>query len=220
MTTMPTSLTLEALQELRDNLVPEEVFQALEMALPIIERVCGRAGMDFDEEEGDDANLFGQQCSRRGRNLIAREVEAVKPTNITVERPRNTLYVQAGPTRVYFWAAGDDAGSPRLRGGKTKPEILDHCVRQLELWQDARTGPPAYLVVAYRATPSSRRLEKVVVGLPKDVDQWDFAATIYDRPVNKPAKMRKPMPSERFDNAQPPAPVIQLKSHRDKKSGK
>src|SRR3954471_13347942 len=119
MTTMPTSLTLEALQELRDNLVPEEVFQALEMALPIIERVCGRAGMDFDEEEGDDANLFGQQCSRRGRNLIAREVEAVKPTSITVERPRNTLYVQAGPTRIYFWAAGDDAGSPRLRGGKT-----------------------------------------------------------------------------------------------------
>ena len=214
---MAPSLPPHAAAELRANLVPDEALRAIELALPIIERVCERTGMDFDEDEGDDANLFGQQCSRRGRNLIAREVEATQPAGVTVQRPRNTLFLQAGPTQVHFWAAGDDHGSPRLRGGRTKPEILDHCVRQLPLWKDARVEPPAHLVVAYRATPASRRLEKLVAGVPKDVETWEFGVTVYDRPVPASDNRPKRGSTERFDSKRPPAPVIELRPRQDER---
>jgi hypothetical protein len=214
---MAITIPSHAAQELRENLIPEEALSAIELALPIIDGVCERAGMDFDVEEGDDANLFGQQCSRRGRNLIAREAELRELAGVRVCRPRNTMYLQAGPTQVHFWAAGDDEGSPRLRGGKTKPEILDQVLKQLPLWKTARVEPPAHLVVAYRATPASRRLEKVVVGVPKGVDSWDFAVELYDRPVEKVTDRPKPTPAERFDAQPAPAPVIELRPRRDEK---
>jgi hypothetical protein len=202
--------------ELLANLVPESAIAVVEHAVPIIESVCERAGRDYDEDEGDDANLFGQQCSRRTRNLVGKDVSEGAIDTVRAVYPRGSLVLIADQTRIHIWAAGDDEGSPRLKGGKTKPAILDACVRQLKLWEERPTEAPEHLVLAYRATPASRRVDKIVVGLPSGPEHWHFAAEVYDRAVHSTDKAEVP-PVRRFDAEPPPAPVIELRPRRDER---
>lgn len=212
-------LSESAVRELRDQLLtPAAAIDAIRLSLPVIATVCDRAAREFSEDEGDDANLFGQQCSRRSRNLIARVVQDAQLAEVVVRRPRGSLVVIAAGTRVYFWAAGDASGSPRLTGGHTKPEILDACVRQLAIWETTPVKAPSHLVVAYRATPSANGLVKVVAGVPRAADQWDRAVEVFDETgaYDAPLAVRPKEPVSRFDVEQPPAPVIQLRPREER----
>ena len=212
-------LTAGTAQQLRDELyVPDLAVEAIRVALPIIGVVCERAALEYSEDEGDDPNLFGQQCSRRARNLIAREIQSRHRTGIVARRPRGSLVVTGGETSVYFWAAGDADGSPRLKGGQTKPAILDACLRQLALWEAGPVGIPAQLVVAYRATPSASGVAKVVAGVPCAADQWECAVELFDETgvYDVPASGPSIDASERFDAEQPLAPVLQLRPREER----
>lgn len=209
---MTATLSETARAELREHLVPEAAIEAIALALPVIEAVCRRAGLEYDEDDGDDANLFGQQCSRRSRNLIGRDVQDAQIENTVVTYPKGSLDVVAGGTHLHFWAAGDDEGSPRLKGGKTKPAILDECLEQLRLWQEHPAEAPDHLVIAYRATPSARGVEKIVVGVPSSAETWQFGVKVYDRDVAVETESKKPAP-RRFDAdaGQQDAVVIRLR---------
>jgi len=212
-------LTAVAAQELRDDLyVPDAAIEAIRVALPVIAMVCERAAREFSEDEGDDANLFGQQCSRRSRNLIAREIQSRPKMRAEVRRPRGSLVVLGGETRLYFWAAGDAQGSPRLTGGHTKPEILDACLRQLVLWETLPVSTPSHLVVAYRATPSAPGLLKVIAGIPCAADQWQCAVELLDDSgvYDAPVAIEAIAAEERFDAEQPLAPVLQLRPREER----
>lgn len=212
-------LTAGAAQQLRDELcVPDLAIEAIRVALPIIGTVCERAALEYSEDEGDDPNLFGQQCSRRARNLIAREIESRHRAGVVARRPRGSLVVIGGETSVYFWAAGDADGSPRLKGGQTKPAILDACLRQLALWESGPVGIPGQLIVAYRATPSASGVAKVVAGVPCAADQWERAVELVDETgmYDAPATVAPIDASERFDATPPLAPVLRLRPREER----
>jgi hypothetical protein len=210
---MPATLSDDARDELRKHLVPEAALEVIAIALPTIEVVCDRAGREYDEEDGDDPMLFGQQCSRRAKNLVARDVLDTGLEDTVVTRPNGSLDIFAAGTHVHIYAAGDEDGAPRLKGGKTKPAILDACLtQQLRLFHAGAAESPEHLVIAYRATPSARGVEKVVVGVPSAVDAWEFGVKVYDRSVHVATDRRKPT-FRRFDagDNQRDAPVIQLR---------
>lgn len=212
-------LTAGAGQQLRDELyVPDLAIEAIRVALPIIGTVCERAAFEYCEDEGDDPNLFGQQCSRRARNLIAREIQSRHRAGVLARRPRGSLVVIGGQTSVYFWAAGDAEGSPRLTGGHTKPAILDACLRQLALWETEPVDIPDQLVVAYRATPSASGVAKVVAGVPCAADRWERAVELFDETgvYDVAASVASIDAGERFDAEQPLAPVLRLRAREER----
>lgn len=222
---MPTSFELTATTRsalLEERQLDSDTLLLIEITMQELIEVAAAVGRDYDEDEGDYANLAALICSGRTRNRVARLIRAGEvPDNADLEAVGSgaAIVLRGGGTWVHPYSAGG-SDAPLLAGSATKELILEEGVEQLVLFEKlGKEGKPLHLVIAY-----ARDLEGVVsakVGVMSGREEFAWEEPIYrrDEASGEAGKVKEAPegggPSH--DEQHVPDPDIKLRPRRDER---
>jgi hypothetical protein len=159
-----------------------DTIELVELVMGELIEVAAGVGRDYDEDEGDDANLAGLLCSGRTRNRVARRIrsgEVNESREIDVVGSGLSTLLRAGGTEVHPYSCGSSE-APVLTGSNTKERVLKEGYEQLALFNEVGSlGKPAHVVVAY-----SRDMQGVTsakVGMMSGREEFAWEVPIYAR---------------------------------------
>jgi hypothetical protein len=223
---MPTEFELS--HECRTNLVGQRQLNAdtlvlVEIVMEELIEVAAAVGRDYDEAEGDYANLAGLMCSGRTRNRAARRVrsgEIPAGANLTAVGPASAILLRGGGTWVHPYSAGA-AEAPLLAGSATKEVILEEGAAQLVLFGElGQEGPPLHLVVAY--TRDLVGILSAKVGVMSAREEFAWEEPIYSRSrdeMEDDDTANGPEPSgPSHDEQHVPDPEVKLRRDHEKRN--
>lgn len=192
----------------------------VEVVMGELIEVAAGVGRDFDEDEGDDANLAGLLCSGRTRNRVARQVrsgELDEAHEIEVFGSGLSTLLRADGTEVHPYSCGSSE-TPVLTGSNTKERVLKEGYEQLALFNEVGSlGKPAHVVVAY-----SRDMQGVTsakVGMMSGREEFAWEVPIYARSEGDSSGMGtadSPAPTQpSHDQQHVDEPDVKLRRRRD-----
>lgn len=177
--------------EARSHLVEErhlteDAAELVELVMDELLEVAAGVGRDYDEDEGDDANLAGLMCSCRTRNRVAQRIRSggvSEGREIEVFGTGLSTLLRGGGTEVHPYSCGSSE-APLLAGSITKKRVLKEGSEQLALFcEEGELGKPVHVVVAY-----SRDLQGVTsakVGMMSGREEFAWEVPIYARPADE-----------------------------------
>jgi hypothetical protein len=221
---MPNSFELPA--DTRSKLMDERQLNADSLALVEITvneliDVAAGVGRDYDEAEGDYANLAALMCSGRTRNRVARRIrsgEVPEDLELQAVGSGSSITLCGGGTWVHPYSSGG-ADAPLLAGSITKDRIFVEGTEQLVLFEElGEEGRPLHIVIAY-----SRDLEGVVsakVGVMSGREEFAWEEPIYSRAdggaeIDVRGEAESTGPSH--DEQHVPDPDVKLRPRRDER---
>lgn len=184
--------------------------------------VTAGVSRDYDEAEGDYANLAALMCSGRTRNRVARLIRAGEvPDDADLQAVGSgaAILLRGGGTWVHPYSSGG-SDAPLLAGSVTKDIILEEGLEQLVLFEKlGEEGNPLHIVIAY-----SRDLEGVIsakVGVMSGREEFAWEEPIYAR-INDTTDVSdqqdEPEPSgPSHDEQHVPDPDVKLRPRSDER---
>lgn len=222
---MPTSFELTS--EARSSLMSErqldpDTLLLVEIIMQELIEVASAVGRDYDEEEGDYANLAALMCSGRTRNRVARLIRKEEvPDGVDLEAVGSgaAIVLRGGGTWVHPYSAGA-SDAPLLAGSVTKELILEEGMEQLVLFKKlGKEGKPLHVVVAY-----ARDLEGVVaakIGVMSGREEFAWEEPIYEREESSVEVATGEAPEDggpTHDEQHVPDPDVKLRPRRDERN--
>jgi hypothetical protein len=221
---MPSSFELPA--DIHSKLMGERQLNADSLALieitmnELIEVAAG-VGRDYDEAEGDYANLAALVCSGRTRNRVARRIRSREvPDDVALQAfgSGSAITLCGGGTWIHPYSAGG-ADAPLLAGSVTKERIYSEGVAQLALFEELEEeGRPLHVVIAY-----SRDLEGVIsakVGVMSGREEFAWEEPIYARvedEIEVSISGEPEVTGPTHDEQHVPDPPLKLRPRRDER---
>jgi hypothetical protein len=194
----------------------------VEMVMEELIEVAAGVGRDYDEAEGDYANLAGLMCSGRTRNRVARRIrsgETPDGSELQAVGSASAIVLRGGGTWVHPYSSGS-SDAPLLAGSVTKDLILEEGMEQLVFFEKlGEEGPPRHIVIAY-----ARDLEGVLsakIGVMSGREEFAWEEPIYARAEDTDEGIDiqdEPEPNgPSHDEQHVPDPDVKLRPRRDER---
>lgn len=203
------------------QLAPDTI-ALVEVVMEELIEVAAGVGRDYDEAEGDYANLAGLMCSGRTRNRVARRIrsgETPSDCEFQAVGSGSAIVLRGGGTWVHPYSSGG-SGTPLLAGTITKDLILEEGMEQLVLFEKlGKEGRPLHIVIAY-----ARDLEGVMsakVGVMSGREEFAWQESIYSRPEEgeegRDREEESGPSGPSHDQQHVPDPPVKLRPRRDER---
>lgn len=195
----------------------------IEITMQELIEVAAAVGRDYDEEEGDYANLAALMCSGRTRNRVARLIRTGEvPDDADLEAVGSgaAIMLRGGGTWVHPYSTGS-SDAPLLAGSVTKELILEEGMEQLVLFEKlGKEGKPLHIVVAYTRDLEGIASAKVGVMSGREEFAWEEPIFARQETSGKAGEIREAQEASEptHDEQHVPDPDIKLRPRRNERN--
>lgn len=179
----PIQISDEAKAELRAQFVPEAAIEVAECILGNLIPTAATVAREYDEEAGDDRNLAGLNCSRRTKNLAARQLRRAGEGHLSevtvVPRRGFTWDINADGTGLHIYSAPDGVGNLNLVGSPRKAELIERSNEQLKLFDESGIRSNPKDVVLLYTRDELGIVERVSLGVTRSAHELEWEVPIF-----------------------------------------